>query len=131
MPLYQVYADAVQRATHNLRGVLEFDTTFREPIPLEEVESAESIMTRFVTGDMGLGALSQELMDSGHRHEPNWGKSNRRGSEDFLRTTMIEDATEDGTSTTFPHLKGLEMATYPPQKSSRLLWSIRCDISAS
>jgi glutamate synthase (NADPH/NADH) large chain len=42
-----------------LRGLLDFDSQ-RDPIPLEEVESVESIVRRFKTGAMSYGALSQE-----------------------------------------------------------------------
>merc|ERR1719502_1331323 len=109
--LYQLYEQDVQnRPVTTLRDTLQFNTDVRESIPLEEVESAESIMTRFVSGGMSLGALSREAHETlGIAMNRIGGKSNSgEGGEDFLRTTMIEDATEDGTSTTFPHLKGVK-----------------------
>lgn len=45
-----------------LRGLFEFAET--EPIPLEEVESVESIVKRFVSGAMSLGSLSPEAHET-------------------------------------------------------------------
>ena len=58
---YKKYAKLIDEQTEQaltLRGLL----TFRrgERIPLEEVESAESIMTRFATGAMSFGSISHE-----------------------------------------------------------------------
>src|SRR5439155_12059020 len=56
---YRQYAQLVQsRQPMTLRDLWEF--TPREPIPLDEVEPLESIMTRFATAAMSLGALSPE-----------------------------------------------------------------------
>ncbi|MHB8575301.1 MAG: glutamate synthase large subunit, partial [Dehalococcoidia bacterium] len=56
---YRQYADVVQsRAPVSLRDLFEFVPG--EPVPLEEVEPLENIMTRFVTAAMSLGALSPE-----------------------------------------------------------------------
>ena len=43
-----------------LRDLLEFDRTGRTPVPLDEVESARSIVHRFNTGAMSYGSISQE-----------------------------------------------------------------------
>ena len=49
-----------ERIPHTLRGLLEF--AFREDggIPIDEVESAESIVKRFKTGAMSYGSISKE-----------------------------------------------------------------------
>ncbi len=44
-----------------LRGLLTYK---RNPIPLEEVESAEQIMKRFVTGAMSYGSISREAHEA-------------------------------------------------------------------
>jgi len=49
--------DAARKAS--LRGLMRLKT-LSEPIPLEEVESAEEIVKRFSTGAMSLGAISRE-----------------------------------------------------------------------
>jgi len=66
--MYQLYEDSVKsRPPTTLRDTLEFATdgvAAREPIPLDQVESVESIMTRFCTGGMSLGALSREAHET-------------------------------------------------------------------
>ncbi|WP_336361130.1 glutamate synthase large subunit [Haladaptatus sp. ZSTT2] len=57
-----------------LRGLLEFDDS-RESIPIEEVESIESIVKRFSTAAMSLGSLSPEA------HENNSIAMNRLGAK--------------------------------------------------
>jgi glutamate synthase (NADPH/NADH) large chain/glutamate synthase (ferredoxin) len=47
----------------NLRGLLEFKF-LREPIPVEEVESAKDIVKRFTTGAMSFGAISKEAHET-------------------------------------------------------------------
>ena len=47
-----------ENTPHTLRGLLSFD--FGEGIPLDEVESEESIVKRFKTGAMSYGSISQE-----------------------------------------------------------------------
>jgi glutamate synthase domain-containing protein 2/glutamate synthase domain-containing protein 1/glutamate synthase domain-containing protein 3 len=64
---YREYAvavndDAARKAT--LRGLLRFDTEARQPIPLEEVESAKEIVRRFCTGAMSLGSISREAHET-------------------------------------------------------------------
>jgi glutamate synthase (NADPH/NADH) large chain len=46
-----------------LRGLMEFKRADR-PIPIEEVEPAESIMKRFATGAMSYGSISQEAHEA-------------------------------------------------------------------
>jgi wyosine [tRNA(Phe)-imidazoG37] synthetase (radical SAM superfamily) len=59
--LYKEYARRVNDRNGDyitLRHLLEFDK--RDPIDLEEVESVESILTRFATGAMSYGSISEE-----------------------------------------------------------------------
>ena len=55
---YSRLIDDQSRHLCTLRGLFEFVPT--SPIPVEEVESEESIMHRFVSGAMSLGSLSPE-----------------------------------------------------------------------
>ncbi len=62
--LYRVYADAVnQRAPSTLRDLLRVDSP-NGPIPLDEVEPVESILKRFDSAGMSLGALSPEAHEA-------------------------------------------------------------------
>ena len=88
--LYQKYAQLVndqnqQRFT--LRGLLEYKA--REPVPLEEVEPIEAIMTRFKTGAMSYGSISQEAHEAlAIAMNRIGGKSNTgEGGEDPARYT--------------------------------------------
>jgi glutamate synthase domain-containing protein 2/glutamate synthase domain-containing protein 1/glutamate synthase domain-containing protein 3 len=54
--------DAARKAT--LRGLLRFDGDGREPVPLEQVESAAQIVKRFCTGAMSLGSISREAHET-------------------------------------------------------------------
>jgi len=56
-----------------LRGLLAFDSD-RDPVPVEEVEPVEDIVTRFETAAMSLGSLSPEM------HENNAIAMNRLGT---------------------------------------------------
>lgn len=82
----------------------------REPVPLESVESVESIMKRFCTGGMSLGALSREAHETlAIAVNRIGGRSNSgEGGEDPVRMLPIEDVDESGLSASFPHLKGLK-----------------------
>ena len=62
------------RTLQTLRGLLEFDSD-RDPVPIEEVESVESIVERFSTAAMSLGSLSPEA------HENNSIAMNRLGAK--------------------------------------------------
>ncbi|MHB8714752.1 MAG: glutamate synthase large subunit [Sulfuricaulis sp.] len=55
--------DADARHFATLRGLIEFKQADR-PIPIEEVEPAESIMQRFATGAMSYGSISQEAHEA-------------------------------------------------------------------
>lgn len=63
---YQSYADHCdnqEKTLATLRGLLEFKT-LPQPIPLEEVEPATSIVKRFATGAMSLGSISREAHET-------------------------------------------------------------------
>jgi glutamate synthase domain-containing protein 2/glutamate synthase domain-containing protein 1/glutamate synthase domain-containing protein 3 len=51
-----------ESARYTLRGLLDFAE--REPVPLEEVEPASSIVRRFVTGAMSFGSISKEAHET-------------------------------------------------------------------
>jgi glutamate synthase (NADPH/NADH) large chain len=74
---YQDFAELVNDQTEELqtlRGLLEFDSD-RDPVPIEEVEPIEDIVTRFATAAMSLGSLSPEA------HENNSIAMNRIGGK--------------------------------------------------
>ncbi|MDT5244233.1 MAG: glutamate synthase large chain, partial [Mycobacterium sp.] len=61
------YSDEVNRLSKEggtLRGLFEFKKGLRPPVPLEEVESVESIVTRFNTGAMSYGSISAEAHET-------------------------------------------------------------------
>ena len=60
---YEEYASLINeqgRKLKTLRGLFEFKSKARDRIPLDEVESAASIVKRFATGAMSLGSISTE-----------------------------------------------------------------------
>ena len=60
--LFKEYTKLVDDETkpHTLRGLLEFTFDKTTPIPIDEVESVDSIVRRFKTGAMSYGSISQE-----------------------------------------------------------------------
>ena len=61
--VYRRYVDEVNRLNREggvLRGMFAFREGVRKPVPIEEVESVESICRRFNTGGMSYGSLSPE-----------------------------------------------------------------------
>ncbi len=60
--LFKEYTALVDDETkpHTLRGLLEFAFDKTTPVPIDEVESAQSIVKRFKTGAMSYGSISQE-----------------------------------------------------------------------
>ncbi|MGM9977718.1 MAG: glutamate synthase large subunit [Clostridium sp.] len=92
--LFKEYTASVNRETTpmNLRGLLEFNYP-EEGIPIEQVESVDSIVKRFKTGAMSYGSISKEAhetlaiaMNTIH------GKSNSgEGGEDLERLTVGPD----------------------------------------
>ena len=106
---YAVYKEHLKESPVTaLRDLLDF-TSDRDPISLDEVESAETIMRRFCTGGMSLGALSREAHETlAIAMNRIGGKSNSgEGGEDSVRFNPINDVDDQGLSATLPHLKGL------------------------
>ncbi len=92
--LFKQYTQLVntEESIKNLRGLLEFAYP-KKGVSLEEVESIESIVTRFKTGAMSYGSISKEahetLAIAMNRLQ---GKSNSgEGGEDLERMTTGED----------------------------------------
>ncbi|KAI7900943.1 uncharacterized protein BX663DRAFT_438496 [Cokeromyces recurvatus] len=83
--------EAIKRCT--LRGLLEFDYENSRPIPLEEVESWDKIVKRFVTGAMSYGSISMEAHSSlAIAMNRLGGKSNTgEGGEKPERSIPLED----------------------------------------
>ena len=64
--IFREYTKLVDDQSENratLRGLLKFKSD-RDPIPIEEVESLESIMARFHTGAMSYGSISGEAHET-------------------------------------------------------------------
>jgi len=91
-----------------LRDQLEIKSD-RKPVSIDEVESVADICSRFCTGGMSLGAISQECHESiAIAMNRIGGKSNSgEGGEDPKRFVPINDA-KDGKSETFPYLRGMQ-----------------------
>ena len=91
-----------------LRDLLEFKLA-PTPLPLDQVESVESICTRFCTGGMSLGALSREAHEVlAVAMNRIGGKSNSgEGGEDPARFQVLNDVDGEGRSASFPSITGL------------------------
>jgi len=61
---YSEEVDRLSRKGGTLRGLFELKTGVRPPVPLEEVEPVESIVTRFNTGAMSYGSISAEAHET-------------------------------------------------------------------
>ncbi|XP_042475281.1 ferredoxin-dependent glutamate synthase 1, chloroplastic/mitochondrial-like [Macadamia integrifolia] len=106
---YSVYQQHLSnRPVNVLRDLLEFKSD-RSPIPVGKVEPATSIVQRFCTGGMSLGAISRETHEAiAIAMNRLGGKSNSgEGGEDPIRWKPLTDVI-DGYSPTLPHLKGLQ-----------------------
>ena len=92
-----------------LRDLLAF-TPAQQPLPLEKIESVESICKRFCTGGMSLGALSREAHEVlAIAMNRIGGKSNSgEGGEDPSRFNILSDVDSDQLSETLPNIKGLK-----------------------
>jgi glutamate synthase (ferredoxin) len=79
------------------------------PLPIDQVESIESICRRFCTGGMSLGALSREAHEVlAVAMNRIGGKSNSgEGGEDPARFNVLNDVDGEGHSVTLPTIKGL------------------------
>jgi glutamate synthase (ferredoxin) len=91
-----------------LRDLLEF-LPAATPLPIEQVESVESLCARFCTGGMSLGALSREAHEVlAVAMNRIGGKSNSgEGGEDPARFDVLHDVDQEGRSPTLPTLRGL------------------------
>lgn len=88
--VFREYSDAVNeqsRELFTLRGLMQFIVDPKKSIPLEEVESAESIVRRFKTGAMSYGSISKEAHETlAIAMNRIGGKSNTgEGGEDYDR----------------------------------------------
>ena len=64
--IYREYADLINdraKSLCTLRGLLDFKFV-EKPLPIEEVESVESIVKRFKTGAMSYGSISKEAHET-------------------------------------------------------------------
>ncbi|MDH6193889.1 glutamate synthase (NADPH/NADH) large chain [Mycobacterium frederiksbergense] len=61
---YSEEVDRLSREGGTLRGLFEFKKGLRPPVPLEEVEPVEAILTRFNTGAMSYGSISAEAHET-------------------------------------------------------------------
>ena len=91
---YRSYAELIDDRAKNvstLRGLLEFKQG--EPVPIEEVESVESLMKRFKTGAMSYGSISKEAHETlAIAMNRVGGKSNTgEGGEDPERFVPLEN----------------------------------------
>ena len=108
--LYSRYKNLLHdRVPTNLRDLLFIDSD-RSPIHIDCVEPVESILERFCTGGMSLGALSRETHETlAVAMNRIGGKSNSgEGGEDPIRFKRISDIDHLGVSSSFAHLKGLK-----------------------
>ncbi len=65
--IFKQYTDRVNdqsKRLMTLRGLLEFDETLREPVPIDEVEPVSEIVKRFSTGAMSYGSISKEAHET-------------------------------------------------------------------
>ena len=82
-----------EMAPFHLRGLMDFNYPENGGIPLDEVESVESIMKRFKTGAMSYGSISQEAHETmAIAMNMIGGRSNSgEGGESIERLTIGED----------------------------------------
>ena len=107
--LYGKYKTFINdRPPTNLRDLLDISSS-RPSIPIDQVEPIDSIVSRFCTGGMSLGALSREAHETlAIAMNRIGGKSNSgEGGEDSARFNYINDIDEKGISKGFSYLRGL------------------------
>ncbi len=107
---YELYRKQLkERPVTALRDLLDLNAD-QAAVPIEEVESVESIVKRFCTGGMSLGALSREAHETLAVAMNRLGaKSNSgEGGEDTVRYLTLDDVDSGGNSPTLPHLQGLK-----------------------
>ncbi len=61
---YAAKVEELNRRGGAVRGLLEFRTGARPPVPIDEVEPVESIVRRFATGAMSYGSISAEAHET-------------------------------------------------------------------
>nr|YP_009402791.1 glutamate synthase [Compsopogon caeruleus]ARX96140.1 glutamate synthase [Compsopogon caeruleus] len=108
---YNNYKDMISnRPLTALRDLFEIKSN-RAPISKSQVESCESIMSKFCTGGMSLGALSRETHETlAIAMNRIGGKSNSgEGGEDSIRINKFLNVDSNGYDPLVPHLKGLKM----------------------
>nr|YP_009394079.1 glutamate synthase [Rhodomela confervoides]ARW62641.1 glutamate synthase [Rhodomela confervoides] len=108
--LYDKYKSLLEnRVPSNLRDLLLLSSD-NNSISIDDVEPLDSILERFCTGGMSLGALSRETHETlAIAMNRIGGKSNSgEGGEDSIRFQTITDVNSSGTSESFPHLRGLK-----------------------
>jgi len=91
--LFKKYSDAANEERLGfLRNLLSFNQT-RKPVPIEEVESVDSIVRRFKSGAMSFGSISQEAHEAlAIAMNRLGGKSNSgEGGEDSRRYILDEN----------------------------------------
>jgi glutamate synthase (NADPH/NADH) large chain len=93
--VFKQYSKLVNEQTkqaYTIRGLFEFNYS-QTPVPLNEVESVESILKRFATGAMSFGSISHEAHSTlAIAMNRIGGKSNTgEGGEDEIRYTKLEN----------------------------------------
>ncbi len=95
--LFKMYTEAINREDRNmnLRSLMDFNFPEDGGIPIDEVESVESICRRFKTGAMSYGSISKEAHETlAIAMNRIGGKSNSgEGGEDIDRLTPDKDGT--------------------------------------
>ncbi|MCC5840465.1 MAG: glutamate synthase large subunit [Opitutales bacterium] len=88
---YSRLIDDQSRKIHTLRGLMDFKVDPKKAVPLDEVESVESIVKRFKTGAMSYGSISKEAHEAlAIAMNRLGGKSNTgEGGEDYERFTPM------------------------------------------
>ena len=86
---YTTRVDDQSRRLMTLRGLFTFKPGVRQPVPIDQVESASEILKRFATGAMSYGSISQEAHETlAIAMNRIGGKSNTgEGGEDPARNT--------------------------------------------
>jgi glutamate synthase (NADPH) large chain len=92
--IFSKLIDEQNEHSYTLRGLLDFNTEIRIPVPIDEVESVEEIMKRFKTGAMSYGSISQEAHEAlAIAMNRIGGRSNTgEGGEDPERFTWTNEA---------------------------------------
>jgi glutamate synthase (ferredoxin) len=92
--LYKNYSEKInEEKVYTLRNLLDFNYNHKEAIPVEEVESVDSIVKKFKTGAMSYGSLSKEAHETlAIAMNRLGGKSNTgEGGEDSERFKIMEN----------------------------------------